>query len=105
MKNRFNENNNGGLEVLVKEYQNTGDEYLFVEIWNEVKPFCIKMAQKYPSIPYEDRISIGMECLWECCKNLDNKHKLLTLYGRVYANRLLDMFYKKMQSHKFRINQ
>ena len=40
---------NRGLELngLVMNYQKTGDEKYFEELWNEVKPFAFKMGNKY----------------------------------------------------------
>lgn len=95
----------GDLEKLVSYYQVTRRDEIFNTIWKMVKPFSIKIGNKYPSIPMEDRKSIAMETLWECCNNLIEGKKLLTLYGTVYGNRLFDLFAKKMQSGRYKINQ
>ncbi|MGM9543556.1 MAG: hypothetical protein ACI3T9_01100 [Romboutsia timonensis] len=90
---------------MVSSYKVTRDDHIFDQIWGMVKPFSIKVGSKYPSIPFEERNSIAMETLWECCNNLKEGKKLLTLYGTVYKNRLFDLFAKKMQSGKYKINE
>lgn len=92
------------LEKLVMVYQQTRNEELFKRIWQLVKPFSIKISNKYPSISYEDRESISMQTLWESCLNLKEGKKLLTMYGTVLKNRLFDLYAKHMQRGKYKIN-
>lgn len=92
------------LGELAYMYKQTKEDIYFEGLWSQVKPFAIKISKKYPSIAKEDRNSISMECLMDCCNNLKEGQNVLTLYGRILGNRLYDLWGKKMQSGKYKIN-
>lgn len=98
--------NNGGLQLeeLAFRYATTKGDIYFNQLWSRVMPFSIKISNKYPSIEYEDKISIAMECLMDCCNNLKEGQNVLTLYGRILGNRLYDLWGKSMQTGKYKIN-
>jgi len=70
------------LEELTEEFLKTGDEEYFNILWERVKPFSIRIGNKFMTIPYEDKESIAMEVLFRCIPKLQKgKGKLLTYYG------------------------
>lgn len=101
-----NDKSNGGydLKTLVELYQETKGDGYFEALWNEVKAFAITKIKRYPSIEREDAISIAMECLWEAVNKIKKGKNILTFYGRILDNRLYDIYFKKMQSLKYKMN-
>ena len=101
-----NDISNGGydLKTLVELYQETKGDGYFEALWNEVKAFAITKIKRYPSIEREDAISIAMECLWEAVNKIKKGKNILTFYGRILDNRLYDIYFKKMQSLKYKMN-
>lgn len=106
IKENVEKQNNRGLELskLAQAYMSTGKEEYFNTLWYNSKAFAITILKRYPSIQYEDGISIAMECLWNSVKALKPNQNILTLYGTVLQNRLYDMFHKTMQMGKYKIN-
>ena len=91
------ETKNRGLELdsLVMNYQKTGEEKYFEELWKEVKAFAFMKGNKYRNtISAEDMEEMAMVCLYDCCRCLKEGTNVLTYYGRILVNRYHD-FYSK----------
>lgn len=101
-----NENINKGLELnsLISLYKQTREDKYFNKLWDNVKSFAIMKGKRYPSIEFDDIISNSMECLWISLNNIKEGNNLLTYYGRILENRFYDIFNKKMQSKKYKMN-
>lgn len=101
-----NENINKGLELngLISLYKETREDKYFNRLWDNVKSFAIMKGKRYPSIEFDDIISNSMECLWISLNNIKEGNNLLTYYGRILENRFYDIFNKKMQSKKYKMN-
>lgn len=86
---------NRGLELnsLVMDYQRTGEEKYFEELWGEVKAFAFMKGSKYRNtISTEDMEEIAMVCLYDCCRCLKEGTNVLTYYGRILVNRYHDFY-------------
>ena len=96
----------GGLELnnLVSLYNETGEEKYFNELWYKVKAFAIMKSKRYPSIEFEEVITNAMECLWVSLNNIRKGANLLTYYGRILETRFYDIYHKRMQTGKYKIN-
>lgn len=105
IKENVEKTSNRGLELskLAQAYMSTGKEEYFNTLWYNSKAFAITILKRYPSIQYEDGISIAMECLWNSVKALKPNQNILTLYGTVLQNRLYDLFHKTMQAGKYKM--
>lgn len=90
-----NNTKNRGLELygLVLQYQRTGEERYFEELWNEVKSFAFMMGKKYANtISREDMEEMAMVCLFDCCRCIKVETNVLTYYGRILVNRYHDFY-------------
>lgn len=98
--------NCGGLrlEDMAYLYATTKEDTYFNQLWYSVKLFAIKITNKYPSIEMEDKLSIAMECLMNACNGLKPGQNLLTLYGTILNNRFCDLWGKKMQTGRYKLN-
>lgn len=105
IKENVEKQSNRGLELskLAQAYMSTGKEEYFNTLWYNSKAFAITILKRYPSIQYEDGISIAMECLWNSVRALKPNQNILTLYGTVLQNRLYDLFHKTMQAAKYKM--
>lgn len=92
------------LNDLVSKYNETNEERYFNELWSKVKPFSIMKAKRYPSIEFDDIISNSMECLWIALNTIKKDSNLLTYYGKILESRFFDIYNKKMQSKKYKMN-
>ena len=106
IKENVEKQSNRGLELskLAQAYMSTGKEEYFNTLWYNSKAFAITILKRYPSIQYEDGISIAMECLWNSVRALKPNQNILTLYGTVLQNRLYDLFHKTMQTAKYKMH-
>lgn len=106
IKENVEKQSNRGLELskLAQAYMSTGKEEYFNTLWYNCKAFAITILKRYPSIQYEDGISIAMECLWNSVRALKPNQNILTLYGTVLQNRLYDLFHKTMQAAKYKMH-
>ena len=89
------ETKNRGLELnsLVMNYQKTGEDRYFEELWREVKPFAFMKGNKYRNtISVEDMEEIAMICLYDCCRCLKEGTNVLTYYGKILVNRYHDFY-------------
>lgn len=89
------ETKNRGLELnsLVMDYQRTGEDKYFEELWGEVKAFAFMKGKKYSNtISKEDMEELAMVCLYDCCRCLKEGTNVLTYYGRVLVNRYHDFY-------------
>ena len=79
IKENVEKQSNRGLELskLAQAYMSTGKEEYFNTLWYNCKAFAITILKRYPSIQYEDGISIAMECLWNSVRALKPNQKLL----------------------------
>ena len=89
------ETKNRGLELnsLVMNYQKTGEDRYFEELWREVKSFAFMKGNKYRNtISVEDMEEIAMICLYDCCRCLKEGTNVLTYYGKILVNRYHDFY-------------
>lgn len=89
------ETKNRGLELnsLVMDYQKTGEDKYFEELWGEVKAFAFMKGKKYSNtISTEDMEELAMVCLYDCCRCLKEGTNVLTYYGKVLVNRYHDFY-------------
>lgn len=91
------------LQNLVIAYQRTNDDYYLTELWNEVKPFSIKITNKYYNASKDDKESLSLECLWKVCKTIKPNTNFLTYYGTVLNNRCYDCFVKQANTNNRKV--
>lgn len=91
------ETKNRGLELnsLVMQYQRTGEDKYFEELWGKVKNFAFMQGRKYSNtISKEDMEEMAMVCLYDCCRCLKEGTNVLTYYGWVLIRRYHDFYTK-----------
>lgn len=101
-----NINNKGlGLNKLVLDYRNTGEEKYFEELWLNVKPFAFKQGAKYKNtISNEEMEQIAMICLFDCCRYIKEETNVLTYYGKILINRYYDFYNRPKKRGNDKLN-